>query len=326
MEHDDPEAEGMEDGENGGPETLIAVYFPGPPKIDEAALLEWLNTCDPDEDDRWVLTASAPPLAAPGGPEPDILGTRRILSFGAFQVMLLDHNVPSPDSELFELPTVPEEYRDDLKAHRGFTLAMVFDGEGYPPIERALVCTKIALGLVRQGAIGYGVPMFATAFPASLLLQAEESILADAQEAAQSPSDDPDDAPPKNIWDMMRTAIEPRALVFPMAVMEGDGGREWASSRGMGFYGLPEVIVRIGKGTSQEMAVDIAELVAKYQLTAGDVLDVGHTMGVDERAAVRIVEPTQEEQENFDSGYGVLVATLGDDPKKSSAFGRLLGR
>jgi hypothetical protein len=74
----------------------------------------------------------------------------------------------------------------------------------------------------------------------------------------------------------------------------------------------------------EDDAVTLAELVAKDVLTAGDVLEPGHTMGVGGAEGIRIVARTAQEVEEIASVCGLLMA--GVDEKAMTSLGTLSGR
>lgn len=291
------------------PRSQIVIYFPSEPQIDYVKLCDFLNSCDPAEKDKFVLEADKPPFGAnPALAGQDVRLSGAVLSLNLYKFMILGHSVPDPDRDVLELPRVPAPMREALKKHTGFVLVSLFGGEEYGPVERIVVLMKVAIGMFAQGGIGISIPAFRMAYTAEFI-----------QMLAQAPGKL---VPGATLWKVMREDGEPIDLLSSIAVTEKDGVK-WMHSLGHVVYGLPDFAYRVSDNADFKEMRGTFQMVLRYLLEKGPVIAAGHTMGVDERAAIRFAAPTTEEQ--WLAGENDLLIINRETTVKKGFLARIFG-
>jgi hypothetical protein len=283
----------------------IVVYFVGEPQIDYTKLCEFLNGCDPDEEDKFVVVTDKPALENPSlhGGEVRLSGAG--LRLGDFVFMALGHDVPDPERALLDNPRIPAPMRETLKKHTGFVLVSLFGGVEYPPMERMVVLLKVAVGMFAQGGIGLSIPAFQMAYTAEFIEQLMR-------------------VPDTTLWQLMREEGEPSQLLTHTGLREKDGAR-WLCTIGNEFYGLPDFASRVANEKEYKKGRQFVDNLMLYLWQKGPVIEAGHTMGYDEKAIARFTEPSAEEQWLVPEGNELLIIRNEDGPKKS-ILSRFFGR
>jgi hypothetical protein len=275
----------------------LEVYFNGEPTIDYEALANFINACDPEEEDRCEVEA-----VAPGDPRlPAMADGLKIggalLKLGDFTVFVLSHNVPSPWLAGGAIDHMPPRIKKELAGHKGFALLNLYGGEDYAPIERMVCLLKIAIGLLQQAGTGIGFFDTGRAYPKGFI----DELIADVGDTA-------------DLWLLLRDEQQPIDLLTLIGRVEVDGKR-WLVTTGHQFFGLPDFAWQITSKRDEENFEALFYSAFCYMLINGPVLNPGETFGYDETALVRFFEPT-EEQKWLERGENKVLVFVAEKAKK----------
>lgn len=211
---------------------------------------------------------------------------------GRTVLAVLVHNVPCPDEATMRaVESMP--LQDDEKAklldHQAFALVNCIDTES-EPIEKLIAMMKLAFALVKQGATGIAMAENWNAFPAKLV-----------REFANYP-----------FWGDLRQNADPVQLFVRFLPVRNEKGEAWCLSKGHTLFGLPELAYRVEDPDHEDLESieSLFQGIFSYMFQHGPVIHAGNTMEVGDQF-LRFREPSEDEEDFFDSATGTLVLSIG---------------
>jgi len=279
------------------PSDQLLVFFRDYPTLSASALAQFISSVDPDEKEECEIQPLTEQVHAAddetrklGLEDEPLRVSGMLLSLGEFNLSVLAHNIPAPDTRCITQSNLREEIKQSLRDHSAFALLTLTGGEQYSPRERVVMLTKIALGLCEQGAIGIGCPGGMTAIDCQTL-QSMVRIMRDND---------------SSLWKILREDGAPRIL-YSNKLLYGHDEREWVISFGLSLLRLPDLAVAIGDASETEQAAEVLEDLLDYLIQKGPVLQPGQTLSV--RQQTYVVEEPPADLEVFQRDNGVLVLT-----------------
>lgn len=277
------------------PNDQFLVFFDEYRQVDVPALAKFLKETDPDETEEVEIQPLQEKVREPddetrglGLGENPLRISAYLLTLADFNLSIIVHNIPAPDQLCIEQSHLKAELKELLHSHKSFALLTLSGGEQYRPMERVVLLSKVALGLVVQGALGAGCPEGLTAIDSATF----QRLAAVMQEKGES------------LWKSLRDEGAPSVLYANKVLIEEDG-EPYILTFGNSLLRLPDVAGKVSEGMEpQEMAAVLDEITG-HMLQKGPVLQAGQNVGLFNRTYL-IIEPPAE-QEIFSRPNGVLL-------------------
>lgn len=289
----------------------MEAYFQSMPEIDAKRLEDFVNDCEPGEDQCEVSVMDQADL--PHINE-EIKLSGFTVSLGDFHIMGLVHSVPAPSDVVRNCP-LSDEVKGPLAGHQSFVLLTAFGPDNVAPVEKLIFLYKVGMGLCAQGALGLGCPHSGVCWNADLLL-----CLSEQTKTMESP-----DGKPVTIWHTLREAGEPDRLlvyyaVLPSNMLSPDAqGEMLLLTRGFSHLGFPDFMYLAKDEKDIRDMKEFLEAGYSYMIQTRPHMAAGHTIGGEGGGPIfRLSEPPATFNPPFET-HNVLLITR--EEKKKKLFG-----